>query len=216
MILFLFRLIKNLLLLLLIDLPMTLAGIVILAIVLPFIPKDVEMLPKCLAWFDNYNGRIHGGYPGGDGLSGDPLYRYTRYMTGHRNLFWERFYWLALRNPANYFSYAVLGHVYTEHAQVTSVEGPQDPEISRGGLRYIEAVDLGKMPWVIPFGGREQDFYPISLYEYYYTKYYSIFGKRFYLRFRMGYKIISIMDVHVGRVVQQVFSFNPFQPDRSE
>src|SRR5690349_2988503 len=109
MILFIYRLIKRVLQWVIILLPLMLLGFIVLAVVLPFIPKDTEVLPKWLRWFDNYSG-YRNEYPIGDGLSGDPDYRIRRRLDGHKNLYWERLNWLALRNPVNYFNYKVLGY----------------------------------------------------------------------------------------------------------
>ncbi len=211
--LFLVRLVMNVVLFLVVDFPVMLLGMVVLAVVLPFIPEDKETLPKCLAWFDNYSGRLKR-YPLGDGLSGDPLYRHLRRDAGHTNLFWERYYWLALRNPANYFSYAVLGHTYTSKAKVLSIKGPMNPELV-GGFKRLEAVDFEDQIVVVPFDGIHTIVdHPISLYEYYYAKYYTLFGRRFYIRFRMGYKVGNDGEIASGETVERVFSFNPLQPAR--
>ncbi len=214
MMLFLVRLLLSLAVFLLLDLPMLLLGLIVLALVLPFIPKGRESLPKCLAWFDNHSGIVRG-YPMGDGLSGDPLYRKLRAANGHTNLFWERYYWLALRNPTNHFSYVVLGHKYSDRAKVMSIKGPLDPERSRGGFKRLEAVDFEDQLCFIPMGGvYHNPNHEIPLYEYYYTKYYTLFGRKFYVRFRMGYKVVDDTQIVPGEYVEQVLSFNPFQPDR--
>ncbi len=184
---------------LLICLPLMVLGTAVLAIVLPFIPASAETLPKALAWFDNYSGRALG-YPAGDGLSGDPTYRAKRFLEGHTNQLWERYYWLALRNPINYFDYTILGHTYGEAVGITALilEGSMsvsDAPPVTPGFKYLELDDNGT-----------------TLYEYYYvSKAYTLFGHKYEFKVRFGHKIGNIHEATPGQTTQWVFDINPIE-----
>lgn len=176
-------------------LPLELLGMVVLPVVLPFIPANQEVLPKYLRWFDNASTYVGFVYPAGDGLSGDVAYREMRKAEGHTNLFWERYYWLALRNPINYFSVVVLG----SKGIFQTIEVYGDPETDHGkhdGFCVSVAVDQLSGKKVI---------------QVYYVKTYNLFGlhKTFWIRW--GNKI----GQHIGDTWVQanyVFSLNPVQP----
>ncbi len=212
-----YRLLKHLLVWLLVCLPMMVLGVVVLAVVLPFLPERNERLPRALAWFDNASGRKRP-YPFGDGLSGDPLYRLLRKSEGHTNRYWERLLWLGFRNPINYFDYSVLGHTFTDSARVTFSSGSSDPGMDNSqGMKVLEMVDykdqlvFGSPPFM-PISGSSLVSMPTTYYEYFYVKNYTLFGKNLCVWFRFGWKIVSQEEMVPGEMTQWVLDFNPFKP----
>ena len=91
-----YRFIKHIIVWILVELPLTLIGIPVLAIALLFIPREATELPRYLKWFDSWDVGLQG-----NGRYYDEL----KDKTG----WWGRFNWLALRNPINYFNYKVMG-----------------------------------------------------------------------------------------------------------
>ncbi len=210
--LMLFRFTKHAFVYFVVCLPLILVGMVILAVVLPFIKEGQERLPKCLAWFDNDSG-IRLGYPGGDGLAGDPNYRRMRAEEGHTSIYWERYTWLALRNPINYFSYKILGHKFVAGDTVTKLEGPIDPGMTMdGGLKILEMETIRPYPTVLYLGLSSVPMivYPTkTLYEYHYVKAYTLFGKKLCFWARFGWKINHPSEVITGETTEWVFTCNP-------
>src|SRR3982750_1965184 len=90
---FICRLIKGLITLSLVILPLELVGILILYPVCRL--RGPKPLPVFLNWFDNAD---H--YFGRDT---------SVYFAGRDSGPYEMYYWLAIRNPLNYFGYSVLG-----------------------------------------------------------------------------------------------------------
>jgi len=170
-----YRFIKHLVIYLAFCLPFMALGCVLLALALPFVKPKQEYLPRWLRWWDNASTYINGHYPLGDGLSGDPTYRKERAKAGHTNLFWERFYWLALRNPMNYFEVFNLGLTgyKTTRIESTSPTGRIDRTLIEG-YSYTEARN--------PMEKK-------IAYQYYYVKFYTLFGKRRSIWFRWGWKL---------------------------
>lgn len=177
MIKFITRFIDNLLMLLFCTLPLQLVGMIVLLIIVPTLSRSVSKLPDWLAWFDNAeNIYLDENDPDRDGLSGPSYYR--RDDLGIANaegpfdgnddialfrLWWNRYNWLALRNPINYFQYEILG-----------------AKIDEDDVVIIKGTDTNHYAEVIT----QDDLY----YEYYVTKPW-LFG--FIFRFRMGWKITS-------------------------
>ncbi len=195
-------------------LPLILLGMLVLAVVLPFIPAGKETLPKALAWFDNYGGRTRG-YPAGDGLSGDPIYRLYRMAEGHTSLLWERYYWLALRNPINHFSYTVLGHLYELGDHVTYHKGALNPNTAMDGGWKILELETTKDQFAVigaPFTPQQLLQFKKVLYEYQYVTSYTLFGRKLCLWFRFGWKIENQGYVRIGEIAEWVFTLNPFKP----
>jgi hypothetical protein len=174
--------------------------------VLPFVPKDKEVLPKAFRWFDNADAHVVHWKPVPDGLCGDIPYRVRRAEQGHTNLFWERYYWLALRNPMNYFSVKYLGLPYVENFRI---------------FGNTETSDQGESGYVFKEGFSDHDALTSipcvhsksNCAEFYYVKAYKLFGKDLCIRFRVGHKLPHTLKgvlIHAGFV----FTFNPFMPYR--
>ena len=119
MINFLIRLIINILLLLLVNLPLEVIGWVIL---LPTCLLSKEnQLPSYLKWFDNADL-----YLGRDA---------STYLSVVSSGWWSRYVWLAFRNPCNYFGYKVLGFIASFSVPRSSV-GDSAGDVP--GLFHIE------------------------------------------------------------------------------
>lgn len=193
-----FRIIKQTIIWFFVCVPLMLIGMLLLPFVLPFIPKEQEFLPTWCKWFDNYSGAKE------DGLSGDMPYRKARKAAGHTWLFWERYYWLALRNPINYFSYSKLGHIiqwnptilkWNQKLKGKTAVGVGDigPHLGQG-LLLAELLDSKGLVW-----------------EVYWIKAYNLFGFKRCIRFRAGHKMGLSHWLHPAKHLQWVLTINPFQ-----
>ena len=196
--------------------PLKLVGLLVLPWVLLFVPRDREYLPKLFRWFDNqeYHYAIDKLDPEIDGLAGDKLYRSQRNLrddSGFWKLWYERFIWLAIRNPVNYFQYAVLGL-----------------HVSAGYELLYHYTTLPSDSWKLQVGNTKNMYcgfarHDIRSYmkpkrdywEYYWVKPYNLFGTRRCIRLRMGWKIGNIknLDDHFlqSKAVQFTYNLNPWK-----
>ncbi len=177
---------------LLITLPLELLGMVVLAVVLPFIKREAVQLPKFVRWFDNYESYYLAHNASDlDGLIGPDYYLADNKIDTSTafKLFKARYNWLAIRNPLNYFQYMYLGAEVDEKPLLLTVAPPLMLDIdAEGGSEYAQTID-GKY------------------YEYYYIIPYKRFpGKA--LRLRWGHKITSRRKLS-GRE-QFVFVISPW------
>lgn len=119
------------------DLPMTLLGLIVVPLALLFCGPESEHLPRWAWLWDNTETGINGD---GDSTWG---WRGPEHANGRESAFWWRFQWLALRNPANNWSYFVLGWGTSADTSYkvwgdpcTSNRNPGHP-----GWLYIEATE---------------------------------------------------------------------------
>jgi len=176
-----YRIIKQLLTLLIINIPLQLLGIPIVAIELLFHLHD-KRLNNCLdqrlllKWFDNGDEKdlIYG-------LNGDLGYQHTNNITV-KSTKWEiykaRFIWLAIRNPLNYYKYRVIGVRTSKLGRITYqknyIQGiGNNPllEVSDWHYAGVRIIDLDKGGWEV------------------YIVYKYPFKQDRCLRIRMGYKL---------------------------
>lgn len=191
------RIIKHLVVYLVIILPLELIGLIVLLLVLPFLSKDREDLPRLVRWFDNHELYTKQDIQDGiDGLAGDIPFRKKNNIYPYgpynylRNL-WHRYNWLALRNPLNYFQYKVLGRKRKDVSILKKLVGSPfvgDLKGQKQGLRYMELDD--------------------NIWEIYYVK--RLYGSRG-LRVRIGYKISKD-----NKYCQWVLVINPFKKIESD
>lgn len=184
---------KHTLTFLFIVLPLNIAGVLILPLVLPFIPKDAEKLPKYFRWFDNheiYYAHMHKNI---DGLAGSAKYRSQQGLTKDSSalkLFWVRYKWLALRNAINYFQYKYLGlNWLTDSAyyKLVAIEGDSEVNEDNPGRYFI--VVQG------PNGKKYFEYYRAIK-----IKYLPVV-----IRIRVGWKIGSPLENAKGETSQWVF-----------
>lgn len=176
-------------------------GIPILAITLPFIPRSAETLPRAIRWFDNAEIplKVDGQ---DDGLLGPPYYRAERGTSdkesiSYLKLYWERFYWLALRNPAHYFGYKYLGFIVHNKLLTIDVKGDinvGDHAWNTTGTYYVQVRNGDKGP---------------TYFELYSV--YQWFSSKYYIRFRFGWKLHDPSDKQTGEYVSYVCSLTPFK-----
>lgn len=184
--------IKHILSWLLIIFPLTLLGMVVLAIVLPFIPRDRETLPRCIRWWDNHEAHLK--EMADDGLSGPPDYRAALLAKGtDPEGFLARYNWLALRNGLNYFQYKVMGFQVQDDFKVISIKG--NPEVGdhkgkAAGVYEVTIQNGGKTYWELYW-----------IYEYP--------GTDYIMRFRMGWKIGNPYERKPGEWRQWCLSPTP-------
>lgn len=185
------HLFKHFLVLLFIKLPVQLAGIPILAIALIFVPRDEEKLPDALRWWDNHE-RYTPGNKSDDGLSGPD---YIRSKWSDSTGWLARFNWLAIRNPANYFQYKVLGRQKSAMFDRVKVFGDLrvgTHDWNTRGYYYQEVINDDEKLW-----------------ELYIVK--KLFGK-WHFRFRAGWKIGGAYSTRkTGEYLQWVFAITPLK-----
>lgn len=162
---FFIRFFNNLLLLLLINIPLEILGWIILLPVCFLSKKD--KLPVILRWFDNADLYIDRDT--------------STYLNVIKSGWFNRYCWLAFRNPCNYFGYKILGFK-------SNFSIPRSPVGDSAG--YVPGL------FYIEHSG---------YYEYYYIKKWSA-TKCF--RFRMGWKL---SNTDAGDWVQRVFVIQPYK-----
>lgn len=185
---FLFRLLKHLLILFFISLPLTLVGIVILPVCLIF--SDIGALPLYLRWLDSADP-----YIGRDTTVITRINKGT-YWSEYSSLWciwFNKYTWLAFRNPINYFSYRYLSFTWNSPV-ITVFKGSLDVGDSTGdipGFKYLEVKQDGS-----------------TFYEYYFI--YKM-NSRHCLRFRLGYKIGNPYRNKKGEIQQEVLVLQPYK-----
>lgn len=160
-----------------ISLPLTIIGLVVLY---PICKKyNISQFPKYFKWFDSVDSYI----------SRDTSV-IERVNTEGVN---KKYYWVALRNPINYFSYIYLGFKWNNPTLKEYVGSPDvgDSSKDHAGYKYIEI---------------QQD--SSIYYEYYYVFKWS---DTKCLRFRMGYKIGDPLKNKNGEYQEQVFVLQPYK-----
>jgi hypothetical protein len=186
---FLYRLAKNICKFLMISMPIQLIGSILLLMYLPIQRKlspKLEMLPFFLRWFDN-----------ADMYIGRNTETYEKVYEGP---FLAHYTWLAWRNPINYFSYAylsvqVLGEIETIYSN--DPEGAiGDSTGDRPGFRYTELRVNNQ-----------------TIYEYYFIYKWS---STTCFRFRTGYKIGGIKSNLPNEYIQEVFVLAPYKSYRGQ
>lgn len=187
---FFIRLIINLFKLLVISIPLEILGIMILLIYLPLNP-NVKKLPNWLKWFD-----------GADQYFGRSTETYNFIMSSS---WWDKYIWLAWRNPCNYFGYKYLGFDLGEEYNLTEfvkiVNSSYNPYINK---------DIGDGEGCIPgFIYQEISANGKTYYEYYWIKAFKFRNEIKCIRFRMGYKLGQDIPLQSGRI-QEVTIFSPF------
>lgn len=162
---FLIRFLQNLIIFLSISFPLEIIGWFLL-LPICYLSKS-NQLPHYLKWFDNADS-----YLGRDVTTYEVIISYG---------WFNRYLWLAFRNPCNYFGYKILGFQAT-FSIPRSIVGDSINDIP--GFQNIETP---------PY------------YEYYYIKKWSD-TKCF--RFRMGWKL---SDTKPGDWVERVFVIQPYK-----
>lgn len=175
--LFVLRLIKHLSIYFFISLPLIVVGIVALPVVAFF--YDIGKMPIWSRWFDSADP-----YVGRDTTTIEII---------NKQGWFKKYWWVAIRNPINYFSYKYLSFVLDEDA-LFILEGEPNVGDSTGdipGYKYIEVIQKDK-----------------TYYEYYYIKKWS---KTKCFRFRMGYKIGDPYLNQKGEIQQEVLVLQPYK-----
>lgn len=152
-------------------------------IIIPFILLcigDNPKFPSCFKWLDNFD---HWGDR--DTSTYDAIIK---------SGFWARYNFIALRNPLNYFGYAVLG------IQVTDT-----PIVVESNEHYTVGDSSGKESG---FLYQDVDYGVHRVYEYYYI---YKFSPTKCFRFRMGYKIGDPKSNKIGSYIEQVLVIQPYK-----
>jgi len=171
---FLLRFLFNLTKLLVICLPLELIGLILVPIAL-LIPTYSYRLPTYLRWFDSadwYTGR-------------DTEIIETISVEG----FWTRYYWLAIRNPLNYFGYKVLGHKVIDNTKGIQSGTPNIGDT----IGHVSGYQYNTLD---------------NIYEYYLI---YKWNRSKCLRFRMGWKISNGPDNKINSYIQWVMVIQPYK-----
>jgi len=171
-------------------LPLQLVGAVILLFVVPFLSPDNLRLPYILRWFDSADS-----YIGRDT---------SVYAAVCKSGWWNRYTWLAWRNPINYFGYKHNG-LNWEGREIYSKFDPKETSVGDAsqdhpGFRHIEVMK--------PVVQDNQISY-ITYFEYYWIYQYP-FAKKVCFRFRLGWKIKDT-DNPKGTTSQWVYVISPWK-----
>ncbi len=175
MVKFILRLLKNVGLLVFILWPLELLGILILLPIIALNQRQLSSkgsikLPVCFRWFDNAD--IY------EEFNRNSV-TYLSKVVPEGVLY--RYYWLAIRNPLNYFGYKVLGYKATRAIAGSPI-----------------GDDNGKTPGYVVY---DVD----NVYEYYYIKKWSATKC---LRFRLGWKL---QNTKAGEWAQWVLVLQPYK-----
>src|SRR6185503_19026858 len=160
MIKFLYRLLYHIAIFFMVLLPLEIIGWLVLLPVCKYQGTNTnhlsQRLPACLKWFDNADYYVDRDT--------------STYDAVCQSGWWNRYCWLAWRNPINYFGYVVLGLRVIEPLVLIDKIGNQSvSDNGTTGLYYAEYEMDSKV-----------------YYEYYYIHKWSATKC---LRFRMGHKI---------------------------
>lgn len=222
---FKWKITKHLFMLLFVVLPIQVVAIPVLAVVLLFIAKERETLPRFVRWFDNNDahreglpkavndhhidsdGNVQGSLPRDiDGLAAPDYWRkagerFEAYPFIKFNYFknwWSRLKWLAFRNPINYFKWNKLGFIWnkdTYKVLYTNNRTDVDNRYNPGLYRVVVELD-----------GKEY-------FEWYYvSNTYQFFGAR-RVRIRIGWKLDDpdTSDRWHGELTSWVFAIGFFK-----
>lgn len=205
--------------------PVEIAGMLLLPFILPFVPKGQEQLPRMFRWFDNHESHLPDNkHTDIDGLLGPTSERLKigyfiagkeiapdiHQLTlnpdfGFFKLLMHRYRWIALRNPAYYFKFVVMGFTVSKLTFIYDVKGDIKYDDSES-FWYVGDKEGYRKGWyfnTLEYNGRKYS-------ELYAVMPYSPGGK-YGLRMRIGYKMRSPKSLKVGQQVQFETSFTPFK-----
>ncbi len=173
------RFLKCLFILLCVCLPLEILGWIVL---IPGVAltRGLKLNPS-LKWFDS-----------ADSYVGRDVSVYQAVVeSGKAN----QYFWLAFRNPINYFGYVVLGVCPKTSVQPLgeTISSPPVGDTSKAGYYHAEALIDGK-----------------KVYEYYVIYRYALFPNKCF-RFRFGHKIGQLSELQLGCWVQFVCCIQPFK-----
>lgn len=185
-----------------IDLPMTLLGLFMVPLGLLFCKKDSEHMPKLFWFWDNDRDGING--DGREPTATDPGagWKGNEHTQGNQQSMWNRFRWLAIRNPANNFGY-LIGFKQTADVTYHSIGNPQTSDQGQSGTLFVVAL---KNNIIVSYA-----FYLVFQYP---------FAKSKCLRFFSGWKIQDNIDSvsfqnNLNTNAQFVFVPNPLMTFKS-
>lgn len=197
---FILRLIKHLFMLFAMSLPLQVVGMLLIGIYLPIHRQIIKnnpsrglKLPYCLRWFDN-----------ADIYLGRDTSVYTAVANGS---LWNHWWWLAVRNPCNYFGYVVLGflpRINITRRYYSATYYVEDLHLNDRLTREV-GDNGGKFPG---FMIQEYEIDGIIRYEYYLI---YKWDAAHCFRFRMGYKLGNSRQQDVGKWVQAVIVLQPWK-----
>ncbi len=203
-----FRILRYLGFFLVVTLPLTVLGIICLAIYLPFCTKNplnsIEAkLPRLLRFFDCADLYAEFGR--------NPITYLTVVCPKGR---YARFVWIALRNPLNYFSYKYLGvtpqssivcltlsQTFSKSMPAGSKTTVGDSAQDAAGKFYVEYLIDSKFYY---------EYYIVYKYPTYVDTY-LFRGTPTCLRFRLGHKLGAPGELQYGKTIQDVFVISPFK-----
>lgn len=163
-----------------VELPLEIAGYIVVPIALLFCKKDDEHLPKIFRWFEDANDSYDGI---NSAINGDSGWRKEHYPNGKNKTYLARLLWL-FRNRIGYFS--------------SRVNGVKVSEIDPSSIR------VQGNPKVTSNGGTISDFCKITLklkdgrsrFGFYKTIRYKGFLCGFYCRIYVGWKLADVAEMN--------------------
>ena len=177
------RIFTHILILLLVCIPLELIGCIVLLPVVYYQGGVFTQLPRIIRWFDN-----------ADQFIGRDT---STYQAVAESGWWNRYLWLAFRNPSNYFGYTVLGHKVKEKLSLVSYDAdtaslPIGDRVGENpGTEYTVVNDAGTEVW----------------------QYHKIikWSDTKCARFLIGWKIFDIEKNEVGSIIQWACTIQPYK-----
>lgn len=171
---------------LIVDLPVTLLGLIMVPLGLLLRDRNSNHLPKLFWLWDNDK----------DGIDGDAGWQGLDHTNGNYASFWNRFRWLAIRNPSNNWGYKI-GFKQTADVTYKYIGDPATSDQGHSGALLVLAY---------------RDKMPVS-YAFYMVQQYSMFKSKC-LRVFSGWKIHDNIDPvayqnNLGSSAQFVLVPNP-------
>ena len=163
-----------------VELPLEIAGYIVVPIALLFCKKDDEHLPKIFRWFEDANDSYDGI---NSAINGDSGWRKDHYPNGKNRTYFARLMWL-YRNRIGYFSNRING-VKVSEIEPSSVRVQGNSKVaSNGGA----VSDFCKVTLKLKDGR--------SRFGFYKTIRYKGFLSGFYCRIYVGWKLMDVAEMN--------------------
>lgn len=175
-----FKEILQLFCIVIVELPLEIAGYIVVPIALAFCNKQSEHLPKIFRWFEDANDNYDGI---NSAINGDSGWRKEHYPNGKNRTYLARLLWL-YRNRIGYFS--------------SKINGVKVSEIDPSSVRVQGNIK------VTSNGGAVSDFCKVTLklkdgrsrFGLYKTIRYKGFLSGFYCRIYVGWKLMDVAEMN--------------------
>lgn len=206
-----FRELLQLLVIIIVELPLEIAGYIVVPIALLFTKKGDEHLPKWAKWFEDASDLYDGE---NSAINGDSGWRKEHYPNGKNRTYFARLKWL-YRNRIGYFSSRISG-IKVSEIEPSSVRKQGNIKVaSNGGV----ISDFCKVTLKLKDGR--------SRFGLYKTIRYKGFLSGFYCRIYVGWKLMDVAEMNEYNkdtfmqpddkaFLKSVWAINPFKRVRNE